>query len=88
LFAVSDSDYGRTSVVKHKIATGSAPLYPFSKMFRLLLLKYLFHMLAYSLNHLLLLLLIVDKCCDAWNDILKKDNFVKKLCSREWIELV
>jgi hypothetical protein len=31
---------------------------------------------------------IVDKCCDAWNDILKKDNFVKKLCSREWIELV
>ena len=21
-------------------------------------------------------------------DILKKDNFVKKLCSREWIELV
>jgi hypothetical protein len=24
---------------------------------------------------------------DAWNDILKKDNFVKKLCSREWIEL-
>jgi len=31
---------------------------------------------------------IVDKCCAAWNDILKKDNFVKKLCSREWIELV
>jgi hypothetical protein len=31
---------------------------------------------------------IVDKYCDAWNDILKKDNFVKKLCSREWIELV
>ena len=30
----------------------------------------------------------IDKCCDAWNDILKKDNFVKKLCSREWIELV
>jgi transposase len=25
---------------------------------------------------------IVDKCCDAWNDILKKDNFVKKLCKR------
>jgi hypothetical protein len=32
-------------------------LYPFSKMFRLLLLTYWFHMLAYSLNHLLLLLL-------------------------------
>jgi hypothetical protein len=31
---------------------------------------------------------IVDKCCDAWNDILKKDNFVNKFCSREWIELV
>ena len=31
---------------------------------------------------------IVDKCYDAWNDILKKDNFVKKLRSREWIELV
>ena len=28
---------------------------------------------------------VFDKCCDAWNDILKKDNFVKKLCSREWI---
>jgi hypothetical protein len=31
-------------------------LYPFSKMFCLLLLTYRFHMLAYSLNHLLLLL--------------------------------
>jgi hypothetical protein len=30
---------------------------------------------------------IVDKCCDAWNDILKKDNFVNKIgkiLSRAW----
>ena len=31
---------------------------------------------------------IVDKSCDAWNDILKKENFISKLCNRKWIKLV
>ena len=31
---------------------------------------------------------IVDTCCEAWNDSLKKDNFVRELCRRKWIELV
>ena len=31
---------------------------------------------------------IVDKCCDAWNDILSEDGFIRNLCNRDWIELV
>lgn len=27
---------------------------------------------------------IVDECCNAWNDILAENNFIKNLCSREW----
>ena len=31
---------------------------------------------------------IVDECCDAWNNILSEVNFIRKLCTREWIKLV
>jgi hypothetical protein len=31
---------------------------------------------------------IVEKSCQAWNEILSEDGFIKNLCSREWSLLV
>jgi transposase len=31
---------------------------------------------------------ILDKSCDAWNDVLKEDGFIKNLCTRGWAILI
>jgi hypothetical protein len=31
---------------------------------------------------------IIERSCQAWNEILSEDGFIKNLCSREWSFLV
>jgi hypothetical protein len=31
---------------------------------------------------------IIERSCQAWNEILSEDDFIKNLCSREWSFLV
>jgi hypothetical protein len=31
---------------------------------------------------------VIERSCQAWNEILSEDGFIKNLCSREWSFLV